>query len=229
MPTIEFSVLEPFKEIPVTPLPAKKALPDWLKTMPSEINGMPTAKRCPPFTDIFSLGYVLPNWQEIELTPNGEIYNFRAGITHIHSPYENPRPVCSYQYPDQYKGTHLEGHQVIKFQTPWIIKTPPGVSIMVLPLTGHNDLPFEAIPAVIDTDTYHTNFGFTCKIKNKTLEPINLQPGVPLVQIIPFERTNWKMEMSVTSMLNHSAVANKLKTFIMSGYKKLFWKKKDFN
>lgn len=229
MPTIEFSVLEPFKEISVKPVPAKRALPEWLKAMPSEINGMPTAKKCPPFTDIFSLGYILPNWQEIELTPNGNVYNFKAGITHIHSPYEAPRPVSSYQYPDQYKGTPVEGYQVIKLQTPWVIKTPPGVSVMILPPFGRDDLPFEAIPAVIDTDSYQTNFGFTCKIKRQSDEKINVQPGVPLVQIIPFYRDSWKMTTSVETMLNHSAVANKLRTFIMSGYKKLFWKKKDFN
>ncbi len=230
MTTIEFSTLEPFSNITFKPLPAKKVPPAWLKNLSAEsANGAPTAKKCPPFVDTFSLGYIIPAWQEFSLIPTENFYNFRAGVTHIHSPYENPRPVCSYQFPEQYAKTPLEGYHVIKIQTPWIIKTPPNISILILPPFGSEHTVIEAIPAVIDSDAYHVNFGFTCKIKFDPTKEIVIQPGTPLAQIIPFERKSWNMLHTTTSMLDHSKFSNKLKSYIMSGYRKLFWQKKDYS
>lgn len=230
MSTIEFSILEPFSNIDFMPVPAKKSIPSWLKNLAAETRqGAPTAKKCPPFVDVFSLGYTIPAWQEFSLLPNDGFYNFKAGITHIHSPYENPRPICSYQFPEQYANTPLEGYQVIKIQTPWIIKTPPNISLLVVPPFGSDNLEIEAIPAVIDSDHYHTNFGFTCKVKYDPTRSITIAPGTPLAQIIPFERKSWNMTVTETSMLEHSKFTNKLKSYIMSGYRKLFWQKKDYN
>jgi hypothetical protein len=230
MTTIEFSTLEPFVDLPFKPVPAKKALPDWLKLMPAvSLNGAPTAKKCPPFVDTFGMGYIVPTWQEFNLIPTDGVYSFRAGVTHIYNPYEQSKPVCSYQFPEQYKDTPLDGYQVIKIQTPWIIKTPPNTSVLILPPLGGTDLPFEAIPAIIDTDTYHMPFGFTCKIKYDPSKSYNIQPGQPIAQVIPFRRESWKMTLTVTTMLDAAKVSNKLRSYIMSGYKKLFWKKKDYN
>lgn len=230
MTTIEFSTLEPFESLEFKPVPAKRALPDWLKNLPAvSPNGAPTAKKCPPFIDTFSMGYIVPAWQEFNLIPADGVYSFRAGVTHIYNPYENPRPVCSYQFPEQYKGTPYEDYQIIKIQTPWIIKTPPNTSVLILPPIGDTNLPFEAIPAVIDTDSYHMPFGFTCKIKYNSAESYNIQPGTPIAQIIPFRREAWQMESSITTLLNASKVSNKLRSYIMSGYKRLFWKKKEYN
>lgn len=230
MSKIEFSTLEPFSKIDFQPMPAKKSMPAWLKNLSAEtVQGIPTAKKCPPFVDTFSLGYIIPAWQEFSLVPSGGVYNFRAGVTHIHSPYENPRPVCSYQFPEQYAKTPLEGFQVIKIQTPWIVKTPKNISLLVLPPFGSENLDIEAIPAVIDADNYHVNFGFTCKVKYDPTKEITVMPGTPLAQIIPFERKSWNMIMTETSMLDHSKFTNKLKSYIMSGYKKLFWQKKEYN
>lgn len=230
MTTIEFSTLEPFSDLDFKPIPAKRALPDWLKLLPAvAANGAPTVKRCPPFMDVFSMGYIIPTWQEFNLIPGDGVYGFQAGITHIHTPYEQSKPVCSYQFPEQYQGTPLSGYQVLKIQTPWIIKTPPNTSLLILPLIRGSVLPFEAIPAVIDTDTYHVPFGFTCKIKYDPTKTHNIPPGQPIAQIIPFRRESWEMTSTVTSLLDAAKVSNKLRSYIMSGYKKLFWQKKDYN
>ena len=230
MTIIEFSTLEPFANLDFKPCPAKRALPDWLKTLAAIApNGAPTAKKCPPFTDTFSMGYIIPTWQEFNLIPVDGVYSFRAGITHIHNPYEQSKPVCSYQFPEQYQGTPLTGYQVLKIQTPWIIKTPPNTSLLILPPIGGTSLPFEAIPAVIDTDTYHVPFGFTCKIKYDPNKTYNIQPGQPIAQVIPFRRESWNMESTISTMLESAKASNKLRSYIMSGYKKLFWKKKEYN
>jgi len=230
MTIIEFSTLESFADINFKPCPAKRALPDWLKLLPAmSPNGAPTAKKCPPLTDTFSMGYIVPAWQEFNLLPSNGVYSFRAGVTHIHNPYDHPKPVCSYQFPEQYKGTPFDDYQVIKIQTPWIIKTPPNTSVLILPPIGGTSAPFEAIPAVIDTDTYHMPFAFTCKIKYNANAEYNIQPGTPIAQIIPFRRESWNMESSITTMLDAAKVSNKLRSYIMSGYKKLFWKKKEYN
>jgi hypothetical protein len=228
--TIEFSLLETYSGIENTPMPAKKAMPAWLKNLPNEILGVPTLKKCPPFLDTFGMGYVVPTWQEFELIPKDNIYHFKSGITHLLSPYEQPRNVCSYQFPEQYKNTPLEEYQIIKLQSPWVIKLPKDYSLMVLPLLNTDSgLPFEVIPAIIDSDSYHVNFGFTCKIKFNPDKKHNIQPGIPFAQIIPIKRENWKMQLTETSLLTHSKVINKLRLYIMSGYRKLFWHKKDYD
>ena len=225
---IEFSIIENYAQVQHSPFPAKKYLPTWLKNMSGHYNNMPTMKKCPPLMDAMGMGYIIPMWQEFQLIPNDGMYSYRAGIMALNSPFENQRDLLSYQFPQQYQGSPLDEYQVFKISTPWIIKTPPGTSVMIIPPVLGSDAPFEVIPAVIDTDEYHISFGFTCKIKY-TGTPITIAPGTPIAQIIPFTRESWKHDITETSLLEHSKKANKLKTYIYSGYKKLFWKKKEFN
>jgi hypothetical protein len=227
---IEFSLLETFSGIEHMPIPAKKSMPTWLKDLPGDVKGVPTLKKCPPLLDTFGFGYIVPTWQEFELIPHEGLYHFKSGIAHIVSPYEQIRPICSYQFPEQYKNTPFDQYQIIKLQSPWVIKTPPGYSLLVMPLINTtNELPFEVIPAVIDADVYHVNFGFTCKIKFDPNKSYNIQPGIPLAQLIPIKRDKWKMTTTETSLLAHAKIKNRLRTFIMSGYRKLFWQKKDYD
>jgi len=225
---IEFSVIESYAHIGHSPFPAKKYAPDWLKNMSAITENMPTMKKCPPLMDALGLGYIIPMWQEFQLIPNQGSYGYKAGIMSLNSPYEVRRDLLSYQFPQQFQGSPLDGYQVFKISTPWIIKTPPGTSLMIIPPVLGNNLPFEVIPAVIDTDEYHISFGFTCKIKYQD-QPITVQPGTPIAQVIPFTRESWKHNITETTVIDHAKVANKLKTYIYSGYKKLFWKKKDFS
>lgn len=228
MKDIEFSVIESYAHVQHAPIPAKKYIPGWLKNMLAISNNMPTMKKCPPLMDAMGIGYIIPMWQEFELIPNQGSYSYKAGIMAITSPYENRRDLLSYQFPQQYQGSPLDEYQVFKISTPWIIKTPPGTSVLIIPPVLGTDSPFEVIPAVIDTDEYHVSFGFTCKIKYQD-QPITILPGTPIAQIIPFTRESWKHSLTETSAIDHAKTANKLKTYIYSGYKKLFWKKKDFS
>ena len=110
----------------------------------------------------------------------------------------------------------------------WIVSTPPGYSCMFLnPLHG-DPSPLTALPGIIDTDGYpsdgHLSFmveaGFSGIIKQ----------GTPLVQVIPFKRDNWSMELvdaSESEVFLKKRRMNLRSTF-NNGYKNKFRSPKEY-
>ena len=76
----------------------------------------------------------------------------------------------------------------MKFHNPWAIRTPPGWSCLVTaPLNRTNDV-VQILAGVVDTDRYQApvNFPFVT-IAGDGVH--TLEKGTPLVQVIPFQRT----------------------------------------
>ena len=227
---IEFSLLENYSHIEHKPLPATKCYPDWFKAMPAvTADGKSTLKRCPPITDIIGMGYIIPVHAEFQLTPhlNGG-YHVDTRMPYIENPFEGNRVSLEYQFPQQFKGSPWEPYQIIKLTTPWVVKTPPGYSILILPLLGEHEADLIPLPAIIDTDQYHVSVGITCKVKFDSDKVILLKPGQPLVQIIPFKRDDWTSKYTIQPLIQHAKIANKLRTFISSGYRRFWHKTKIF-
>ena len=78
MPLIEFHA-EPefFGQIP-EPFPASRAVPDWLKQLPVDLQGGPTIKRCAPFLQAITAGYIIPVPFDFQFTysSDGELVSF---------------------------------------------------------------------------------------------------------------------------------------------------------
>ena len=73
---IEFLCAEEDYGIIPTPYPSRKNIPDWFKALPMKLGnqglGTSTIKRCSPFLDALSVGYMIPLAADVEFVSNGD-------------------------------------------------------------------------------------------------------------------------------------------------------------
>jgi hypothetical protein len=171
------------------PRPAKAVLPDWFRRIPAvdpehvgaRDNAL-TIKRCMPFLDALTTGWVLPLAAEVRL----EIKN---GGKDVECGWEFDRVMVSNHSPHQVAGHPHAPRPPCKFHNYWAIRTPPGWSCLFVPPLNRPNGVFEAVSGIVDTDTYsaHIHFPFF---------PIGpdgvhiIEKGTPLVQIFPFRRAD---------------------------------------
>jgi hypothetical protein len=229
-------------EMGVHPQPAKNFLPKWYKDMVPydksiinpdgrEINidnkqSNATAKKCIPMLDGMTSGYVVPLWCDIQIKQfkNEETQKWFPKITwrideqifelHIPSSREIPAPFGYAQ-------------EVFKFITYFRIKTPKGYSVIVNTPFGHYNLPFYAVPAIIDSDRSVIDNNFPCWIQ-EGFEGI-VEKGTPVAQITPFKRLNWKMQKSLISS-DDQRIKEQIgfDSNILNNYIRNIWSKKEY-
>jgi len=234
---IEFySPSEPQYNSAPHPVPASKFIPEWFKKLNPDTgdpNEESTIKRCIPFLDSLTSGYIIPLWHDIHFKTyvdekNGPViqYNWPQKLT-------DTNPVSNHNA-RQIEGSELSqttfGQFPLKFNNPWHIKTPPGYScLFVQPLNHENDN-FKLISAIVDTDTFTNKINFPFVWLKNDFNDV-LPKGMPLVQVIPFKREEWKSIVKVSSQKNEKefgSVNSKLKSVFKQGYKSFFWHKKSF-
>ncbi|MEM9295049.1 MAG: DUF6065 family protein [Planctomycetota bacterium] len=170
------------------PVPARQALPAWFAQMPSQAEPPPpdreTVKKCPPFLEAMSAGYVLPVPDDIALriAPNGSI-EIKA-----------KRKLIGAHPPSQFPGAPFGPGPAIKFLNPWVIKTPPGYSCLFTAPLNHVGRAFEPLAGVVETDRYEGPVAFPCRVHWRGAEWIEIAAGTPMVQVIPFAREPWRAE-----------------------------------
>ena len=181
------------------PYPAVKQLPKWFtEASPySTMAGYPlddklhfrsrtanaTFKKCTPLLDGISSGYIIPLWADVMVEQNNgfpEVYwKTKNDVFSLHGEpsREIPSPVGYQQV-------------VYKYHNTWIPQTPKGYSCLITSPLGYNDLPFKAVPAIVDTDSSTLELVFPMWVK-EGFEGI-VEMGTPMVQIIPFKRDDWE-------------------------------------
>lgn len=219
------------------PTPSKTCIPEWFKNMPAfapsendpegktiiveNRQSNATAKKCTPMLDAMITGYTITLWSDVQVR-NVEgfpriTWRTNQDVFEVHQNY----------------GAHLvpppTGYEnlVLKYLTNFKIEVPSGYSVIVRNPAGYNDLPFYAIPAIIDSDKSVIDNNIPLWIK-KDFEGI-VKKGTPIAQIIPFKRESWKAEFSWITEEQHQQ--NQDKTFnsnIINHYVKNVWSKKDF-
>lgn len=232
MNTIEFVKVDEISEL-YHPYPAGSKLPDWyLNTKPGTGNPLDGAhassiRHCMPSYDAITAGYIIPTHAEYWVSqvedntePNGKRAEFtmREGIQRIVSQPGIHAP----NHPQ--KGPHKD---FMKFASPWIFKTPPGYStLFVPPMQAPNDY-FTALPAIIDTDSFYHRIAFPFTLNDPEFTGL-IPAGIPMIQVIPFKRDQWKMEIKdVDIKLATEAMARHASKFHRA-YLSLFWSKKSF-
>jgi hypothetical protein len=215
-----FGVFEP-------PVPAKKVLPECYKkqdklTTPGIFtlseNGNPnhTVKACMPVFDVITAGYVfrLPVDIYFSKDENGGINsqwssnNLRAIETHPVIQYSE------YTVPEGYNKT------AFKFIQPWVVETPPGYSCLFIQPALRDDLPFQVIPAIVDTDKHPIKVNFPFFLK-ENFEGM-LEMGTPIMQIIPFKREDWNHEIVEDLSQNNNKMWMSAERKIGNRYKSFF-------
>jgi hypothetical protein len=224
-------------EMGVHPQPARNFLPEWFKQMSpyqkndqnptgrniivTDFTSNATAKKCTPMLDGMNAGYIVPLWCDVQVrqidgNPN-ITWRIQPDVFQLHgsSSREVPAPFGYMQ-------------QVFKFITWFRIETPKGYSISVQPPAGHYQLPFHAIPAVIDSDRSVIDNNFPCWIQ-EGFEGI-VEKGTPIAQVIPFKRTDWQMETSLIPYEEHERQeAIGFKSNILNNYVRNIWSRKSYD
>jgi len=206
------------------PVPASKVIPDDYKKLNSFTDGnvmSPTVKKCIPFLDSLTAGYIIRFDQDYVVQPVGDDFSIFPATKN-----DDDVDFHSYQQlPESYK--KMAGQNAGKFINKWLIKTPPGYSCLFVPPMNRIEKRFKIIEGVVDTDTYINiiNFPFVLLEKEKQFM---IKKGEPMVQCIPFKRESWKMWSGFYKEELHAKTLDTLNTKWTDKYKNLFWKKKSY-
>ena len=203
------------------PVPAGKVLPKWYKQMHTRLDhddpDTSTIKKCSPVFDALSAGYIIPLPFDIEVKTleDGPGYKFFAETMQFHQPFQASSHPMSNGFPFP------------KWMSPWSISTEPGYSVLfTTPM--HHELPFKLFEGIVDTDNYIIPVNLPLALNDPKWEGI-IYAGCPLVQVIPFKRDDFNMEISVSpaDIEVHNA-EKKTREFGSNSYKKQYWVKKDY-
>jgi hypothetical protein len=207
---------------------ASKLIPDWYKKTNSYMNDgkkpqsdgktPATIKRCMPVFDALTAGYIIESPADVFVSiKDGEQWfewaDFDLVKFHPIEQAENHPAKKPFAYP--------------KWINPWSIKTPKGYStLFVQPF--HRESVFTILPGIVDTDTYTPPVNFPFVINDPSFEGL-IPRGTPIVQIIPFKRDNWKMELGNEEDLKAmEKIERKIKSLFFDRYKNMFWFKKEY-
>jgi len=238
MKNIKFNLI-PELDYANIPLPAKRYLPDWYKKLKplkedlpksggsllSHISKNKSAKKCVPFMDTFTSGYILETWCDLEVMEKvDEIGNRDFEINWIDMDWV---PI---QERIQTEGLVVpEGYykRKVSLQTPFFIKTPPGYSVIISQPFNRFDLPFLALTGIVDTDVHPMfpgNFPLFVKKGSNGIIP----KGTPLIQILPFKRDSWSSTRD--SNLQKEGLLSKRSGFsvVSDWYRNNAWSKKTY-
>ena len=232
-----------------SPKPADRFIPDWYKDLESYIGGTKepdgkggtsaTAKRCMPIFDALTGGYILVThtdiWvKQVPYIPEGTDIDENTDLsTFSTQPFYQWPSFDSIQFhPIEQAPTHpMRGEHNTSFPkwvNPWAIKTPPGYSVLFIqPL--HRESVFTILPGIVDSDTYNApvNFPFALN-KADTFEGL-IPAGTPIVQLIPFKRDSWEMQIGGAEELKEQMfTTSKLRSRFFDSYKTQYRQLKEY-
>ena len=164
------------------PRPAKHFIPKWFKDITSTKIG--TVKDCPSFPDYFSQGYIIPMWSDVRMSFVDKIAKFDISAKRFSFDAHTNEQMLDYK-----KATFngVEGQFVFKAISPWRIITPPGWSVLQLPLFYHFNQEWSVLPGVIDTDI-HSEINQQILYHGNGKE-VTIKCGDPFVLYVPFKRS----------------------------------------
>lgn len=204
------------------PYPAKKGVPDWLLNQEAEYDdGGKTIKKCQPFLDGVTSGYIIPFPDDTIIKITGK-YDFE-----IAGP--GGRFFSAHGYM-QYNRSWFKDRLVVKFNNPWIIRTPENYSTYFFQPNGKNVKPLYSIPAIVDTDVYEMSVALPFVwTENKIGTELEIKKGTPMTQVIPFKRESWTMEIEDCDFDRWKTAQEKLWADPNNYYLKNVKQKKEYN
>lgn len=188
-PVIEFLCRPEDLGVIAEPTPAVRVLPSWFKKLPgvakaevTALNDGLTVKRCSPFLDALSAGWILPLAATVRL-------EIRDSGTAVTGGWNTDLEMVSPHGAGQVAGNPYEPRPPMKFHNHWTIRTAKGWSCLFLPPLNRPDPVVQVFAGVVDTDTYTApiNFPFVATAPDGVY---TLEKGAPLVQVIPFRRAD---------------------------------------
>ena len=245
---IEFSAHEDYFALKEDyPIPIKLNIPEWYKKLDHSILNK-TIKGCMPFLDTLTSGYLLKMPQDFYVRHNvdnknekGEEFkdSFQTYGLHDMSQLLGQKQINLNSGFDTHTLKQVEGSPFIeknknlpfyKILNPWKIKTPKGYSCLFVSPLNNSDDRFSIIPGIVDTDTFPNEINFPIIINGDkyTILETTIKKGTPYVQIIPFKRDSWKMNLKSRKKkeIQNSRLFYGLK--VLNIYKDKYWNKKSW-
>ncbi len=182
-----------------------------------------TVKRCVPFLDTLTHGYIIPLWCDVYI---------RAFDGTINVEFPPDLPMSSSLSPHGY--VQIEDHPLankpygnlpMKWHSPWGIKTPKGWSCLFTSPLNHLESRFKLLDGIVDTDTYYNQVNFPFIWTGGEGE-FFIPRGTPLVQVIPYKRLKTKCAIVEEDTDKKQAVLGKMGSKFRNGYRTFFWHKK---
>lgn len=193
--TLSFRCAPELAGILPQPIPAVQGLPQWFKAMPAKTfnpvmqEERDTVKRCPPFIDAMTYGFLIPlacdlNVDKGEFSWDFDVPPGLASSKHSPVDFHDGSQVADSPFFE-------EDRFIIKFHNFWTIEAPPGYSLLFTHPVNRPDLPFTAVTGLVDADLYRDNFiHFPARWHDANFSGV-LKKGTPVVQCIPVKRENW--------------------------------------
>lgn len=220
------------------PKPAKFFLPKEYKEFPTKVevtktDTLSTYKKCVPFLDAYTSGYIIPfafdilavaSQKGIEFYPPENLpQSFVEQLGISHHPHQ--------QFPSSIFPSNASEKTVLKFKNPWIIKTPPGYSCLFTQPFNRNS-PFKIIDGIVDTDQFEFPINFPFFWTTPLDKKVMLKKDSPQVLIIPFKRESWKIDIQKETPKQYEKRKESFVKFFSNftdNYRKKAWHKKDFS
>ena len=215
------------------PQSSKRYIPEWFKSMPVEVQKIDgfrsdyTAKKCMPFLDSLTSGYIQELPCDVRFVCNTEeddpmiSYEWSGGIRPLSTRREDT--LSSNSMP------HFNGYYKTEFHWNafWEPKTPPGYSTLYFHPANRFDLPFMTHNAIIDTDKWPITgpVPFVLKKGFSGLIPA----GTPIYQMIFIKREVWDSDGLEYDEEYVRRISYSVRKFFTDGYKKNLWSKKEYN
>jgi|TARA_A100001015_G_scaffold31531_1_gene35093 hypothetical protein len=212
------------KNFPI--VPATDCMPEWY----AKLNDKDSIANNMPVRDYVTAGYIIPNAFEQAIGINVEDDIECPDVIHpVEKPGEffttlNHVTAPHYFYPHEFCPVQIDGakRSYYKLKLPWRIETPKGYSTLFFQPYYYFNKGFSIMPFILDTDLFDlSNLEFPCYIKKE----VDIKPGEPIVQFIPFKRESWKHKLS----LSKEETSSKMNFFLKDMYKRAFHQKKSFN
>jgi len=176
------------------PVPAREALPAWLREMPGEavsevLGGEPvrTLKHCPPLIDALSLGLLIPLPCDLRVAGGEIAWDWEPPV--IPDQLFSRAPI-GVHVPEQAAGAPFADpcHLVIKFLNYWTLEAPEGWQILFTHPMNRPELPFLTLSGLVDADRFTAGFvHFPALWRLPDWEGL-LPAGTPVAQAIPVPR-----------------------------------------
>lgn len=178
------STVEGLESIEKTlPRSSKHFIPQWFKDIPSSVTM--SVKACPSFPDYFSQGYIIPMWTDTRLEFKNNMWSWEVAKDIFSWSVHTNNQLLDYS---DVRFNGIDSQFVFKANCPWRVITPPGWSVLQLPLFYHFNKNWSVMPGVIDTDIHHeVNQQVLYHGNEKVVE---IKCGDPFALYIPFKRSN---------------------------------------
>jgi hypothetical protein len=200
------------------PESSKKFIPNWYKDISAKQDAF-NVKKCIPFLDALTHGYIQKTWADIKVVNNNESFSIE---------FDHDVEILKYrEKSDLPMGDEFYNVEFI-WQRPWSVVLPEGYSGLVTHPLNRIDLPFHTLSGIVDFDnSVHAPIGNIPFYIKKGFSGI-IPTGTPMFQIIPIKRETWSYESKVYSDEFWESKLNE-RSEVDDFYKKRIWQKKLFD